>query len=79
MGTRLVLDLLQCSSAKSLCRQAATRILELEGALKQVKNWELPDTHEYCEDGTQKSYSSQHGSNGERDYMKKLAEKALGE
>lgn len=55
------------------------RVAELEAALKRIAKWhgEFPDTGKTWEDGTPISYESSYGSNGERDYMRSVAQQAL--
>ncbi len=50
---------------------------ELRKALEIVARWELPETGEKWGDGTPMSYGAAFGSNGERDYMRKVARAAL--
>lgn len=75
MADDLRLELLQVGT--QLGKRAAIRILELEAALEQVKNWEFPPSDRFFEDGTEMSYSAAFGSNGVRDYMRKVATKVL--
>jgi hypothetical protein len=57
--------------------QSAT-IAELVGVLQKIVNWEIPQTSgRFWDDGQPMSYSAAYGSNGERDYMCKVAEDAL--
>lgn len=51
------------------------RIRELEQALQKIVNWEMPETGRFHdEDQTEPmSYSYCFGSNGERDYIRNLA------
>ncbi len=59
----------------------------LRGALRRIEKWygEFPDTGKFWEntDGTisdrPMSYGACNGSNGERDYMRGIARKVLGE
>ncbi len=57
------------------------REVRLEGALKRIAKWngEFPETGRYWNDSSeeQMSYSAAFGSNGERDYMRVLAQEAL--
>ena len=57
----------------------ALKIEALETALKTISKWfgEFPETHHFYSDGKQLSYSAAYGSNGERDYMRKVAKDAL--
>jgi len=58
---------------------AEQRAEKAEKALKVIANWELPPTGQYWDDDKTQpmSYGACYGSNGERDYMKALANKAL--
>ncbi|CAB4191416.1 hypothetical protein UFOVP1229_28 [uncultured Caudovirales phage] len=53
----------------------------MEAALKKISTWfgEFPDTGRTWEDGTPMSYVAAFGSNGERDYMRSVAQAALEE
>jgi len=57
------------------------RELKLEAALKRIAKWvgEFPQVdHFYDEEKTKRmSYAAAYGSNGERDYMRNVASKAL--
>lgn len=55
------------------------RELRLEEALRRIEKWkgEFPDTGRTWDDGTPMSYSAVYGSNGERDYMRAIARRAL--
>jgi hypothetical protein len=48
----------------------------MRNALEAIAAWKLP-TGQFHDDGTPKSYGYCWGSNGERDYMRKLANLAL--
>ncbi len=60
-------------------RELLLKIYRMEKALKKIVKWfgEFPDTGRYLEDGSPMSYSYCNGSNGERDYMRKIARDAL--
>lgn len=51
----------------------------LRDALNRITKWntELPPSGRYWEDGSPMSYGAAFGSNGERDYFRKLAITAL--
>ena len=51
----------------------------LAGALGRVLKWhgEFPETGHFWDDGSPMSYSAAFGSNGERDFMRGVAETAL--
>lgn len=53
--------------------------LRYRAALKRIAKWfdEFPPTGRKWNDGTEMSYSAAFGSNGERDYMRKVASDAL--
>lgn len=62
--------------------QMAARIEVLEGALKRIYRWvgEFPETGQYWDDPKNTepmSYAACYGSNGERDYMRDVAKRAL--
>lgn len=68
-----------CSERDSLrtaLEQAKAREAELLGALGIVERWELPETDETWQDGTPMSYTAAYGSNGARDFMRKVAKDA---
>ena len=46
-------------------------------ALQRISRWEFPDTGRKHDDGTPISYGVAFGSNGERDFMRKVANDAL--
>lgn len=46
-------------------------------ALQKIGNWELPDTGRFWPSGGKVSYEAEYGSNGVRDYFRKLAIDAL--
>lgn len=50
---------------------------ELAAALVHICEWSLPDTGRKWGDGSPMSYGACYGSNGERDYMRKIAATAL--
>jgi len=54
-------------------------VARLRRALVRIRNWhgEFPPTDLEWPDGTQMSYSAVYGSNGERDYMRRLARMTL--
>lgn len=52
-------------------------IERLREALQKIVEWKLPESGQYWPDGKPMSYGSAFGSNGERDYMRALAERAL--
>ena len=51
----------------------------LETALKRIAKWfgEFPETERTWDDGSPMSYSACYGSNGERDFMRQIAQEAL--
>lgn len=60
-------------------RPEAERILRLEDALRKIARWhgEFPPSGFKLEGGEEMSYGMAYGSNGERDYMRKIALAAL--
>lgn len=46
-------------------------------ALAKIQAWELPSTGKFYDHNKPVSYGVEHGSNGERDYIKSVASKAL--
>ncbi len=46
-------------------------------ALEKVVAWGMPSTDRTWDDGTPMSYSAVHGSNGERDHIRRVAMAAL--
>lgn len=61
----------------ALVAQQAARIEELEAALLTVEKWTLPVTGKTWDDGSPMSYAACYGSNGERDYMRRVARNAV--
>ena len=58
------------------------REVRLENALKIIIEWkDFPETGEYWDDDKTRpmSYGTWYGSNGERDYMREIARKAMDE
>lgn len=55
------------------------KIEVMESALRKIAKWhgEFPTTGRFHESGEEMTYSYTRGSNGERDYMRKVAEDAL--
>src|SRR5687768_13749899 len=55
------------------------KVGELVKALKIIAEWKLPETGQFWDDDKERpmSYGACYGSNGERDYMKMIATKAL--
>lgn len=55
------------------------RVAKLEEALKQISDWSLPSTGQFWDGDKARpmSYGACYGSNGERDYFKKIATRAL--
>ena len=62
-------------------KTAQTKILKAEQALQKISNWhgEFPETRQFWdkEETRPMDYGSCYGSNGERDYMRKIAKEAL--
>lgn len=60
-------------------RELLFKIQRMEKALKKIAKWfgEFPDTGRTHEDGSPMSYSYCRGSNGERDFMRGIAQEAL--
>lgn len=58
---------------------AQERIKQLEDALTIVQKWQLPSTGQFWDDDKTRpmSYGVCYGSNGERDFMRKVANEAL--
>jgi len=51
---------------------------ELKKALEKVVEWKMPETEKFWNDGvTPMSYSAAYGSNGERDYIRQIAQEAI--
>jgi hypothetical protein len=57
--------------------QLQTKLDRYKTALIHIKNWNFPPSGHKWESGLSMSYGAAFGSNGERDYMIGLAEKAL--
>lgn len=57
----------------------AERELRLQEALRLIERWEFPLSGRYWDDEKTRPmrYSAAFGSNGERDYMRKVARDAL--
>ena len=53
-----------------------TRIEQLEAGLREIKEWKPPMVKSRI-DGRKVSFGVEYGSNGERDYFRHVAEKAL--
>lgn len=72
-------------TAEQALEAAQAKVGVLEAALGQIERWELPETGQFWlnNDGTisdrPMSYGYLYGSNGERDYMRTIARKALAE
>lgn len=49
----------------------------LRAALERIERWEMPATGKKTADGRPMSYSFCYGSNGERDYVRRVAREAL--
>lgn len=62
-----------------LLTAAQERIKQLEDALTIVQKWQLPSTGQFWDDDKTRpmSYGVCYGSNGERDFMRKVANEAL--
>lgn len=45
--------------------------------LNKIVNWEMPVTDEFWDDGSPMSYGACYGSNGERDYIRLVANEAI--
>jgi hypothetical protein len=74
---------LACDHSKAEDRLSA-KVKRLEGenkrlreALETVSMWMLPRTGQHWPSGGEMSYGACHGSNGERDYMRRIADAAL--
>jgi hypothetical protein len=50
---------------------------DLYEALQQIENWKFPKSGKRWPNGKEMSYSAAFGSNGERDFMREIARKAL--
>lgn len=59
--------------------QLKEQVKELLTTLEKIKMWEMPESRIYLdkEKTKQLSYGAAYGSNGERDYIKSLAVKAI--
>ena len=59
--------------------QAGTKLERAENALQKIAKWfdEFPATGQAWPSGEPMSYGACYGSNGERDYMRKVAQNAL--
>jgi len=55
------------------------RAEKAEAALRRIERWfgEFPPSGRHYDDGTEMSYGAAFGSNGERDFMRKVARDAL--
>ncbi len=60
-------------------RKLTKQLDELKQALAKIAKWhgEFPPTGCKWDDGTEMSYVAAHGTNGERDYMRAIAQDAL--
>lgn len=65
--------------AASLLIEAQERIKSLEIALQVVAKWSFPETGKFWDDDKTQpmSFGACYGSNGERDYMRSIANEAL--
>lgn len=59
--------------------EKTTRELILEKALLEIENWNMPPTGKFWDEEKTRpmSYASCYGSNGEREYVRNIARKAL--
>ena len=58
--------------------QLIQKIKYLESTLQIIVDWkDFPETNTYYNNGTQMSYRSCFGSDGERDYIRNIAKLAL--
>ena len=68
----------ELSQSATALAQSQARVAELEKALGIIEQWtEFPATGDFHKGGTPVSYGAAFGSNGERDYMRGIARKAL--
>jgi hypothetical protein len=65
------------SDEREAVAQLQARNQELESALRHISEWSLPDTGRKWDDGSPMSYGACCGSNGERDYMRRIANTAI--
>ena len=67
------------ASEEELYREAADEIERLRKAMEKIERWygEFPESGREWEPGRSMSYGAAFGSNGERDYMRKVAREAL--
>jgi hypothetical protein len=65
-------------AADARLAQYRSYIERLEAALRQIEGWrDFPDSGHKWPDGRPIKYSTAFGSNGERDYMRSVARRAL--
>lgn len=57
--------------------KAADEIERLLAVLVRIVNWEMPESGRTWDDGTPMSYGAAFGSNGERDFIRRVAENAF--
>lgn len=57
----------------------SAKVEELESTLEKIAKWfgEFPETGDYWQDSRPVSYRAAYGSDGERDYMRRIAREAL--
>lgn len=69
----------ECDIIKAENEQLKEQVKELLTTLEKIKMWEMPESRIYLdkEKTKQLSYGAAYGSNGERDYIKSLAVKAI--
>jgi hypothetical protein len=60
-------------------QESEQRAERYEKALKAIRDWQLPPTGQFWDDDKTKpmSYAACYGSNGERDFMRNIANEAL--
>ena len=63
---------------RNVPEEEKNEIQKLRDALQIIADWnQFPDTGEKWPSGNPVSYGANYGSNGERDYMRGIAKKAL--
>ncbi len=70
-------DCRECSSLREANAVQARTIERARAALEVIRDWKLPPTGKAWPSGNPTSYEAEYGSNGARDYMRKVAAQAL--
>ena len=66
----------RAEAAEAMGKHLYQRIEQLEAGLREIKEWKPPMVKSRI-DGRKVSFGVEYGSNGERDYFRHVAEKAL--